>query len=552
MSVLAADSKGYLLFYLLLGCVALALVLAAVRRALRTSRKAQTLEAAVTALNRELGLMRNRPDESTHGLTVLTNPKAIKDACAALREGASEISGIWCSRYDTAEIVAYFHEEHQALTDNKELRIRRVINPNAVGEAWAEFQDLWSRSKVQDRWDVRINESLADNELMYVRYPASHDVGVLQINELQPPPKAPDAAICFIFDPRADQWLKNGVNFIDRWFTGIFESEASKPLQASHVRTWGPPVPARWDAVLRDDPDLPGHFRAFLKQEQAYLAACIEEQVRRGDRKVSVVEIGCATGRTLLDCIDAFSPESVGYLIGCDSSREMVSAAVTTLRRYQSQSDGDPDRSAALSRVRLCVLDAESLSRHFKDGALVSPPVSALPGVGLHWHPEGGTVESHIYDESRKVFCCLLNTLGDLRDTVRLSTLESMVRALGPEDVLCLSLFAGESFDWAAGEYYSRLREVTRATEEDEKFDAATATMFTTSAPEYWARWMFRTSPSPRVARDVTVEGLLEDLRRRLEGSYVIHWDIVPSPPDPGITLGHFVSIKRIDGDAAA
>lgn len=569
-TVLGAVS-GYLLFFLLLGAVVAWLVVAGSRRGVRLVRRVRSLEATDAVLQEDLARTRNLhedaqrtleatraelaameaaatdPHSAPPGLTVLLTAKQIKDGCAALRGGATEINGIWCSRYDTAEIVAYFRQEHQALIENDELRVRRVINPNAVGEAWEEFRDLWSRSPVQSRWDVRINESLADTELMYVRYPTGDGVGVLQINELGDKTKPPDPAICFIFDPRANQWLKNGVNFIDRWFTSVFNSDASVPLQPAHVRTWGPPVPEKWDATVRDNPDLPSHFRAFLRQEHAHLTALVAQQAAIGDRKVTVVEIGCATGRTLLETLDACDPTSLEYLIGFDSSPEMIHEAVVNLRRLKAQTEDDADRQLALSRVRLCVLDAESLTRHFVDGSIVSPPASALPGVGLHWHPEESTVESHAYDESRKVFCCMLNTVGDLRDEARLERLEAMVRALGVDDILCLSLFAGESFAWAAQDYYARLRDVTRATEEEEDFDIESATMSTSTVPQYWTRWMYRTSPSSAVNADVTVEGLLDGLRARVQGDFAVHWDIAHLPaPDPARPMGHFVAIKRL------
>lgn len=567
LTILGAVS-GYLLFYLLLGIVIAGLVAFGIRQVLGLLDRIRTLEkddavkeetlTKVTSLHaeaqRSLSATRTQlaameakaadPHSAPPGLTILLTAKQIKDGCAALRDGATEINGIWCSRYDTAEIVAYFRQEHQALIDNEELRVRRVINPNAVGDAWEEFRDLWSRSPVQSRWEVRTNESLSDTELMYVRYPAGKEVGVLQINELG---VKPDPAICFIFDPREHQWLKNGVNFIDRWFTNIFESDASVPLQPAHVRTWGPPVPEKWDATIRDNPDLPSYFRAFLRQEDTHLSDLVKRQAAIGGRKVSVVEIGCATGRTLLDTVDSCDPKSLEYLIGVDSSSEMIQEAVLNLRRLKAQSEDDTDRQSALSRVRLSVLDAESLTRHFVDGSIVSPPASDLPGVGLHWHPEGSQVESHAYDDSRKVLCCLLNAVGELRDEARLDLLEGMVRALGVDDILCLSLFAGESFEWAAEDYYGRLREVTRASEEQEKYDIASATMSTATVPEYWTRWMFRTSPSQAVSHDVTVEGLLAGLRSRVQGDFELHWEIAHLPaPDPDRALGYFVDIKRV------
>jgi len=569
-TVLGAVS-GYLLFYLLLGLVVIGLLVVGARRVFRLVHRVRALEESEAMKGENLTEVTSQredaqrsleatraalaameataadPHSAPPGLTVFQTPKQIKDGCAALRDGATEINGIWCSRYDTAEIVAYFHQEHQALLDNEELRVRRVINPNAVGEAWEEFRDLWSRSTVQSRWEVRINESLVDTELMYVRYPTGDGVGVLQINELGDKTKPPDPAICFIFDPRDNQWLKNGVNFIDRWFTNVFNSDASVPLQPAHVRTWGPPVPENWDATVRDNPDLPPHFRAFLRQEHAHLIELVKQQVAIDGRKVSVVEIGCATGRTLLEIIEACNSTSLEYLIGFDSSPEMIQGAVVNLRKLKAQSEEDIDRQLALSRVRLCVLDAESLTRHFVDGSIVSPPASSLPGVGLHWHPEDSLVESHAYDDSRKVFCCMLNTVGDLRDEARLELLEGMVRALGIDDILCLSLFAGESFNWAAQDYYGRLRDITRSTEEEEDFDIASATMSTSTVPQYWTRWMFKTSPSPAVKDDVTVEGLLNDLRARVQGDFDLHWEIAHLPaPDPSLPLGHFVSIKRV------
>lgn len=538
----------YSAFFSLLGLIFVALLLGGVL--LLHRRRVQTLEARIAALKLEANPTQTELEqlrlqgERESSVQVVLDDTEIKQACADLRVGATEIHGSWCSRYQRDEIVNYFRQEHQALMDNKNLEIHRIINPNVVGEALDEFYDLWSRSTAQDRWKIKLNPTLVDAELMFVRYAEKPPVGVIVVNEVRDSTTAPDPAVGLIFDPQRERWLKHGVNFVERWLDQISNDPKSEALTKEHVKTWDGSVPAAYDRIVWKNPDLPEFFKDYVYEEQqqlnSLLGRCAEEE---SDRRLTVVEVGCGTARALIGCVTPALVGRMQFLIGFDSSPGMIREAKNNLREARAEHEKEEKQLETLHRVRFTTLDGLTMNRHFENGALVSPEVRNFPGSGLAWAPDGG-VDAHAYYESRKVFCCMLNTLGVFSDDTRLFMLQNMARALGSGDYLALSLLSGEIFNWGAKLFYPRIREVTRAREGDEYFDDKLATFKTTTNPVYWSRWLYE-EPNGHVEDEVTIRGMLQGLEALLAPEVRLSHEVRPILGSDEGQVGNFVIIKR-------
>jgi SAM-dependent methyltransferase len=527
--MLSADS-GYLAFFTLLALIVLA-------------------AAVVVAILWKRGKIPrlSLPGESREGaVEVVVDDSKIKQACADLRVGAAEIWGSWCSRYNQTEIINYFRQEHDALIANPDLVIKRVINPKVVGEALDEFYDLWSRSPAQPRWIIKLNSTLVDAELMYVRYADTRSpVGVMVINEVSDEEAAPDPAMALVFRPETDRWMKHGVNLIERWLRHlIFNDPNSKSLTKDHVLTWDSDVAQVYDSAVRMNPDLPHFFREYVREEQKHLNALVHQCAEaEPTKKLTVVEVGCGTAQALIRCATADLVGRVQYLLGFDSSSGMVNEAEANLREALAEHEWKNEKEM-LDRARFTTLDALAMNLHFQNGSLLSPAERSFPGQGLAWQPDRG-VDSYAYFDSRKIFCCMLNTLGVFTDETRLVVLENMARALGKGDYIAISVLDGEIFGWAAPALYSQIRDITRASIDEEYYDEKEATFSTTTRPAYWSRWLFN-GRSEHVPYEHTIRGLVQALKKNLADEMTLSAEVRPiTPSDDDQRVGNFIVIKR-------
>jgi hypothetical protein len=536
-----ASDTGFIAFFALLGVVVIAVVtMLGVRSAVR---KRTALQTEVESLRRRVG--------RGSAVQVLLDEHEIKQACLKLREGAAEIRGSWCSRYKRDEIVAYFQQEHSDLMTNRDLIVHRTVNPNVVGEAWDEFYDLWSRSDAKARWKIKLNSTISDAELLHVRYADGRSpVGVMVINEVRETAIASDPAVGLIFDPSEERWLRHGVNFIERWLEQISNDPKSKPLTRHYTRTWGGSVPRAYDRSVWKNPDLPEFFKGYLREEQRMLIDLVDRCANESANRVTLVEVGCGTARAMIRCATPDLVNKMQYIIGFDASAGMLKEAENNLREAIAEHEG-ADELEILHRVRFTLLDALAMNLHFSEGSLLSPQGSHFPGIGLKWAPEGDVetyeVDQMAYFDSRKVFCCMLNTLGVFSDEQRLVVLENMVRAMREGDYLALSLLDGDIFSDGARLFYSSIRDVTQATDEQEKYEDNIAVFRTTGDPPYWSRWLFDApNPGRAVPEAVTVEGLLHALKASFgdEASLVTEVHPIEILGD-GETVGHFVVIRR-------
>ena len=518
-------------------------------------RTQDELQETLRVRESERDLLRKQlADPDVSPIRVLFEEQRIKDACADLRPEAERIYGIWCSEYGPREIIAYFEQEYRELLDNPDLHIERIINPSVVeDDAWQTFYDLWRRtpSDVRNRWIVRRNAELRDVELMVVSYPNRPSVGVVVVNDITtPPPLGPDPAFAVVLDPAKNPLLKHGVSFIQRMFNAYFNSGASKALQPKHVGIWDLEVAQVYDRVIWRNTRLPPFFRAYKDRELTLLQSVLRDLIGAADGgSVSVVEIGCGTGRALLECAGREFVGHVDHLVGFDASPGMIDEAVGNLDEWKD----DPAYAPVLDllkRMHFAHLDVEFMNRHFRDGELLASSSGALPGV--EWRPPAhGVVEIAQFNrpQTARVFCCMLNTFGVFPDTDRPTFLRNMARALGKRDRLVISVLDGRIFEAAAESFYSVIRAVTRSSgRDDEEYDYANATFRVKGEDGYESRWFYADSDSSPdgFPRADTLQDMLEQLVRSLRDHARFEFEVTPIVAESIGQIAHFITIRRV------
>jgi SAM-dependent methyltransferase len=331
--------------------------------------------------------------------------------------------------------------------------------------------------------------------------------------------------------------LRAGVNFIQAWFAEI--AERSHALSAESRAPWVPyPVAVEYDKRVWKNTRLPKFFDDYKRLEQELLLAtltrCGEEARGRG---VTLVEVGCGTGRALLPTALAGEELPLEYVLGFDTSWGMLTKAVENLDAEMSQHAREGAALAALGHVSVCAMDARTMHLHFRDGEFLVGDAPALA-----WRPDADAVDRARFRSSRKVFACLLNTAGVLPDGERLPVLRNLVGALGIGDYAVVSVLDGFAFADGAEEFYGQIRGVTQSGGPAyESFDKERAVFRLDGQPEYFSRWFFRSTEVARnVERQFTVAGILDELvamhhpTRRLTGEVL-----------PIGEVGHFIRFQR-------
>lgn len=452
------------------------------------------------------------------------------------------IEGIWCSSYPHEEIMEYFRKEAEDLRADANLRIRRIINPDVLHpDIWYEFTDLWRTSprSVQDRWNVFTNSDLRRYELFFVQYALAtgrEATAALICNDVGGRDPSPELSIRF--DPERDPRERAGVHFVRAMFDEI--AQESKALTRSSEGTWDAYKVARaYDDQVWKNPELPDFFEECKRREQALLLDTLTECGKNHEgRPVTFVEIGCGTGRALLEAALPELHEQTEYLIGFDSSWGMLKKAEENLREELFKARDDDRRRGLLKRVAFCSMDAGTMDLHFREGTLVDE----ASGTTLAWRPEGAQVDPDRYRESQKVFGCMLNTLGVIPDDERHHIVANMVNALGKGDYLVMSVFNGERFAHGAAALYPLLRGITQARDETyEHFDEAQGVFSVSGSPGYFSRWFFPTAEGRDIDYEHSVRGMVDRIERESSHRMKLQREVIPI----GGT-GHFIRLKRL------
>lgn len=235
----------------------------------------------------------------------------------------------------------------------------------------------------------------------------------------------------------------------------------------------------RWVTATRND-----MLKRYINKEQEMLDDYLRWLVARNPKKkLTILEIGSGTGRTLLQY--AKKPhliEKIEYLIGIDEASAMNEIAKYKLNQVGATLNHARSGPIVLSKYLFLHLQAEKLLRYFDRGMVqieklamenTEEPIRAL--------------DEKKYSASIKVVINMLNTLGVIRETKSL-VLRNMVRAAGPDGRIVVSVFNGRAFQKHAKEIYASIKDIVGKFDEDD-FDYVENTFAT---EHYYSHWFTR------------------------------------------------------------
>lgn len=408
----------------------------------------------------------------------LTDEKAIAAQLEELRDGASSFYAIWSGTYGDVEVERYFEAERRALKDNKSLHISRIINPSVIPpQHYHLLQSV--KSEFGSRFQLYQDASIHSFELFVADYPDGRDsVAVVVVNDLLN--KRPKVGL--VLDPARNLRLLGAVEAVRVWFKAI----------GKNLKVFDPVAVERWDRIAsrytefvsRNVNDI-SFLTDFFGEEAGLIGECLSELAEPG-RDLSIVEVGCGDGRALSGYVPVLLAQNVAYVIGLDYAPGMVRAAEAELTSRLNSSEEEVLGVRDLRRkTGFFHLDAFEMRSVFDDGRLVRP--EQFEAAALE-------VDPVTFEESRKVFCCLLNTIGVIEPPSRRKKIvESMLLALGVEDHLIITVFSADAFATEARDLYHGLEPMLDMKVKDIHFDLAGATFKVAGPPGYYSRWFEET-----------------------------------------------------------
>lgn len=415
------------------------------------------------------------------GPITLTDHTSIRAHLETLREGASAISAIWSGKYDAAEVGTYFQDERSALENNRLLQIHRVINPAVIPD---EYFDLLQsmREMFGERFVLLEDSTLRSFELYIADYPGPSNkdpVAVVVINNTHT--GKPEVAI--VLDPARDKGLRGAVDSVRKWWSTI--SEGLPAFDPVAIERWDH-IATRYTELVTQNANKIEFLDQYSKREKEMVGDYLRSLADQG-HELTLVEVGCGDGRALLSYVPSELASKTAYVLGLDYAPAMVSAAENELARLQLMDERiRPDVRKLIDKTAFFQLNAEKLRRFFNDGRLgpLEPLLEASQSA------DEGSIDPSTYAASRKVFCCLLNTIGVIEPRERrIAVLEAMLACLGVDDSLIFTVFAAERFEVEAKALYGDLEEMINAAIDDVQFDTDTATFRVDGTPGYYSHW---------------------------------------------------------------
>jgi len=246
------------------------------------------------------------------------------------------------------------------------------------------------------------------------------------------------------------------------------------------------PIYDRWVTLTKNR-----MLRLYINREQEMLDDHLAWILARNpEKRISVIEVGSGTGRTLL--YYAHKPaliERMEYLIGIDNAPAMYDIAKYKLSVEASVLNHAGNGSQIISKYLFLNMEAERLLRYFDGGR------ANVRKLESEIDEPVGILDEKKYNRSIKVVINMLNTLGVIKKS-RGTVLRNMVRAAGPDGRIVVSVFNGKAFRDHAEDIYTSIRNIVG------KFDKSNFNYSNNefSSQSYYSHWFTRTE----------VEGMME------------------------------------------
>jgi hypothetical protein len=204
-------------------------------------------------------------------------------------------------------------------------------------------------------------------------------------------------------------------------------------------------------------------LKDFIRKEEEMLDSSLENI----DGTFSLIEVGSGTGRTLFSFIWKQSIfERLNYLIGIDNSAAMYQISVEKLNKLKNFSSIPETLRREIDKKFIFFnIDALEMNYFFRDGKANQDEFEKRFGENDFLRK----FKIPLYNDSRKVVCCLLNTLGVILDPkmkldpadARQRVVNNMVSAAGQEGTILISVFSARSFHSKALKLYKSLEKIT-------------------------------------------------------------------------------------------
>jgi len=366
----------------------------------------------------------------------------LKDRYQSMREtrGTTRVQAIWSTRY--GDVKDYFQREELDLKANEELEIERLVNPDVVEDRFqAEFDALRRRNPRLTVWATDIKE-FECFICEYVKGGSRFMKALLVVNDHTR--RQPQLGV--YIDPARNEQLSAIALAIQSWFVSLPRTPYAGAAEGS---VWEANA-GYYDRLVTSSP-YP-FLRDFMEREHALLESVATRLIGEG-ATVSIVEVGCGTGRTLFDYArNERLLAKTKYIIGVDTSRAMLNFS-RNKRDILFQQHALPDDFRG--RLIFLPLDGAELSKCFEGGTTSREKVRQLQ----NGEPVG-VLDSKELARSSVIFCTLLNTIGVMRQETRNKVLLNMVRAAGRGDRIVVSVFAAASFRLEAAKLYEQIRDL--------------------------------------------------------------------------------------------
>lgn len=211
----------------------------------------------------------------------------------------------------------------------------------------------------------------------------------------------------------------------------------------------------------------------FQKFERDFLDEVI---LSLTEELIVLIEIGCGTGRLLLQYVNPYSPlagdrkisdakrlklaTQIIHIVGIDSSNQMIRRLKQNLQKTEYTVSGTTNEVSIVER------DAKELS-------------SFLPALLKKKHRENFC----------RVFCIMLCTLGNMRKKTRKTVLQEIRKVMNPRDILVVSVWNRALFKRGVEEIYRKFTGLIGEFNE-ENVNYGEAEIVTNT--EYYIHWFSR------------------------------------------------------------
>jgi SAM-dependent methyltransferase len=431
----------------------------------------------------------------------LRNEAELQDTYKQLRERPNlvRVQAIWAAQYKAIDITEYFREERTFLAENPSVEFERIV----VGQ---DHHRPYLQELATNHQNLLIYTSSTSLqfELYLCEYsdPTRHLVGVLVVNSALS--RLPEFGV--LLDGRIDGELTQFGYTLRQWFESIPKELVAGSLRAQNVWTQNAPD---YDRFVSRNSEL-DFLKDYIRQEDTLL----ESLVKSASRDVTVLEFGSGTGRTLqyLASVAELEPK-IRLLIGIDHSSGMLEVA---------RNKRDKTRSSERDRLFYFELDGARARAFWEDQVRLRPSMNdqaQLARAGF---------ATTTYENTDKIVCCLLNTLGVMDAATRDATVENIFSAATPNDRIAISVFDRAAFPQFARILYPFIK--TLVGQERISSEAYSDELAEFRAGYYYSHWFD-----------------LDEIETFVEasGGEIVSVESITSD---GTTIGHFVVARVATG----